>query len=173
MNKKKLVWIAIPICCIAVICAVLFLKKPQSDGDATIPTNLPKEVQTLVKDYLHAYMTGKLSVSVEYLHLEEESMKEVYTHSGDKLLDYKIERVEKINDNLYSLTILIKTELSLRYEGEDYQKAYNFVGKINGKWYYMNGVSNIPRELRENLDETDYGYPEDERMLPPEDDIYD
>ena len=79
-------------------------------------------------------------------------MREAYIISGDKLLDYKIENVEKINDNLYAFTILVKTEQSTFYSGDIFERVFNFVARIDDEWYFLNGVSHIPADLQENLD---------------------
>ncbi len=173
MNKKKIAWIGISVCCILVVCAVLFFRPTHNAGDASIPTDLPKEVQSLVKDYMHASIKGT-KYSAQYVHFEDDSIREAHLNAGNKLFEYDIESVEKINQNLYAFTILMKSELSVQYQyhGDDYQRVYNFVGNIDGKWCYITGISAIPADLRENLDESKYKYPEDERMLAPEDVIH-
>ncbi len=100
---------------------------------------------------MEAYRKGT-EYAVEYTHFEDEFVREAYIISGDKLLDYKIENVEKINDNLYAFTILVKTEQSTFYSGDIFERVFNFVARIDDEWYFLNGVSHIPADLQENLD---------------------
>ena len=111
----------------------------------------PNEVSELVNNYMEAYRKGT-EYAVEYTHFEDEFVREAYIISGDKLLDYKIENVEKINDNLYAFTILVKTEQSTFYSGDIFERVFNFVARIDDEWYFLNGVSHIPADLQENLD---------------------
>ena len=112
---------------------------------------IPNEVSELVNNYMEAYRKGT-EYAVEYTHFEDEFVREAYIISGDKLLDYKIENVEKINDNLYAFTILVKTEQSTFYSGDIFERVFNFVARIDDEWYFLNGVSHIPADLQENLD---------------------
>ena len=115
---------------------------------------------------MEAYRTDTAE-AVQYAHFEDDFIRTAYLNASDMLLDYQIERVEKINDQLFGFTILIKTTQTMLYAGEDYEKVYNFVGQIDGEWYFMNGVANIPAELQENLDVSQYTY-DDENIVPPE-----
>ena len=100
---------------------------------------------------MEAYRKGT-EYAVEYTHFEDEFVREAYIISGDKLLDYKIENVERINDNVYAFTILVKTEQSTFYSGDIFERVFNFVARIDDEWYFLNGVSHIPADLQENLD---------------------
>ena len=80
----------------------------------------------------------------------------------------KIESFEKINDNLYGLVVLTKTEQSMITFGDIYRSVFNFVGYIDGEWRYINGVANIPTDIQENLDVNKYTY-DDEHIVGAED----
>lgn len=120
-------------------------------------SGVPSEVSNLFYNYMKSFKKGT-HVSVDYVYFIDDFKRNAYIDSGDKLLDYRVEKVEKINDQLYSFTLLMKTKLSMYYSGNAYERAYNFAAYINSKWYYLNGVSNIPPELRNNLDENNYVY---------------
>ena len=47
-----------------------------------------------------------------------------------------------INDGLYAL------KLELQDAGGQWKTVYNFVGRINGAYRYINGVSHVPAALR-------------------------
>lgn len=130
-------------------------------------TNVPNEVASLVENYFNAYKNGT-EESVVYAYFESDFIRSAYVDSGDKLIDYKIEKVEKINNDLYCYTLLVKTKTSTFYFGDAYQQAYNFVGRIDNKWYYINSVSNIPAEIQTNLDMSKYTYT-DENIVDPGD----
>ena len=83
-------------------------------------------------------------------------------------LDYKIEDIEKVNDHLYAITVQTKTNTSVLHHGDEFEIVYNFVGNIDGKWYFMNGISHIPASIRDNLDPNKYTY-DDDRIVNKED----
>ena len=142
-NRK----IVLSIIIILALCLFVLFALRQSKTTSLIPN----EVSELVNNYMEAYRKGT-EYAVEYTHFEDEFVREAYIISGDKLLDYKIENVEKINDNLYAFTILVKTEQSTFYSGDIFERVFNFVARIDDEWYFLNGVSHIPADLQENLD---------------------
>ena len=161
MISKMRVFLAISICVVLSLC-ITACSPSEKQGEAEIP----KEVQTLVDDYMTAYKIGNKEL-VEYAHFEEDFIREAFIAADDKLIDYKIESTEKINDNLYQFTISIKTTQT-QYHSDDFVRVYNFVAFINDRWYFINGVTNIPDTHKENLDESKYVY-EDENIVDRED----
>ena len=135
---------------ITLICVLLAACTEMKNGDKV---DVPEEVSTLVDTYMKAYKIGT-GESVRYAHFESDFKKEAYLESGDKLLDYKIESTEKINDSLFAFTILAKTTQT----DNSYLRVYNFVAQIDNSWYFINGVGNIPQDLKDNLDEEKYTY---------------
>lgn len=162
MSKKKIILIAaVVIAVTGIIIGIMTIQQKKST------VSIPAEVATLVTKYMDAYKNGT-EYSVEYIHFEDEFKRSAYVTARDKLVDYKIESAERINDNLYALTVLIMTEQSVLYNGETYQRVYNFAAKIDGEWLYLNGVSNIPLNIQDNLDPSKYTY-NDENIVAPED----
>ena len=145
----------------AAIALILLRVRPASEPD------IPDEVAELVETYMDAYKKGT-EESAAYAHFESDFVRSAYIESGDRLIDYKLESTEKINDNLYSVTLLVKSESSIMYFGDEYQRVYNFTARIENEWYYINGVSNIPPALQENLDVNKYTY-EGENIVDPDD----
>lgn len=145
----------------AAIALILLRVRPASEPD------IPDEVAELVETYMDAYKKGT-EESAAYAHFESDFVRSAYIESGDRLIDYKLESTEKINDNLYSVTLLVKSESSVMYFGDEYQRVYNFAARIENEWYYINGVSDIPPALQENLDVNKYTY-EGENIVDPDD----
>lgn len=140
------------------LCAVfLYIRFSQQVGQNV---QLPEDVSALIESYMAAYQIGT-EESVEYMHFEDDFIRSVYMASGDKLIAYEMESVDKINDKLYALTILVKTNSTVFHFGDEYQRIYNFVAQIDGEWFYLNGVTNIPSDLQDNLNVGDYGYNDD------------
>ena len=162
MNKKRKILFIAPMLLVLIVCIIGFFTMHHRSE----PT-IPDEVSTLVKNYMDAYKNGT-EYSVEYAHFEDEFKRSAYITTGDKLLDYKIESADKINDNLYALTILVKTEQSTFYSGDVFERAYNFVAQIDDGWYFLNGVSNIPSDIQDNLDVSEYTY-DDENIVDRDD----
>ena len=133
--------------------------------------SLPDDVKTVVSDYLDAYEEG-VATSVNYMHFENDSDREAYLNTNDTLESYDFISWEKINDDLYSIILEVTTtQRSLIMEGADGNaqiEVFNFVGRINGQWYYINNVVNIPTSIQENLDVDDYSYDDSLNVLDPE-----
>lgn len=151
MKKKRGILLIFLICLALGVVFVMTTRQPESAD------TLPSEARDLIETYMNAYKNGTAEAA-EYIHFEDDFIKSAYIVAGDKLLDYKIESTEKINDNLYGLVVLVKTEQTTFYSGDIFERAYNFVGFFDGKWFYMNGVANIPISIRQNLDESKYTY---------------
>ncbi len=149
--KKKVPFIIgavlLLICAAAVICFWL----TQYSGNHY---DMPAGAWRVTKNYLSDYKVSTVK-SVEHMYWgDRQDIREVYKESGGVLYDYQIDSVDKINDNLYSLTLEMKSSTS---DGE-WKKVYNFVGYIDGKWYYMNTVDLVPEEISEKLDPSLYDY---------------
>lgn len=116
-------------------------------------SEVPEEVLTFVETVMEAGKIGS-SEDIKYKHFENEILIQYDLASNDKIIDYKIEHAEMINENLTALTMQIKSEQTY---GE-YEQVYNFVARIDGELYYVTNVREIPPELKENLDESKYRY---------------
>lgn len=151
--RKKTATIMVVITLLLVASAVGFLKARQSTAGAV----LPKEASDIVDAYMEAYAKGN-SYSVEYAHFEDEFVRQAYLSVEDQLISYQIEHIEKVNDNLYALTIKMKTTQTVMLRGDVWSEVYNFVARIDGQWKFINGVGNIPDDLQENLEKEKYSY---------------
>lgn len=156
MSKRKKPLLALLICFLLVsIC--IYLARQQRQNIQQIP----EEISTLIESYMTAYKRGTKE-SVEYMHFEDDFRRSAYIKSGDMLIAYEIKDVEKINDNLYVLTALMKTRSTMFHLGDKYNEVYNFVVQIDGNWFYTNGIANIPSKLQTNLDINNYTYSGDD-----------
>lgn len=169
MEKKKIfiAVVAVLVCLLICIAAIGQFMPKDRDSEEGPGTALPAEALDLINNYMSAFKKGT-DKSVEYIYMEDEFKRSAYINSGDMLIDYKIESFEKINDNLYGLVVLTKTEQSMITFGDVYRSVFNFVGYIDGKWRYINGVANIPTDIQENLDVNKYKY-NDDRIVGAED----
>lgn len=140
------------ICAFGAIFVCIVIASCSEHKEAT-DLNVPEEVTTLIESYMNAYKISTKE-SAQYAHFESDFKKQVYIDSGDRIFDYKIESAQKISDDLFALTILLKT----KQDADHYLRVYNFVARINNIWYYINGVGNIPQELKANLNEEAYTY---------------
>jgi hypothetical protein len=122
---------------------------------------IPKEALSLVETYMDALNVG-VHEAVKYIHFEDDWTKGIYLDTNDKLLDYRIESAEMINNDLIAFTIQSRTMVSdetAQTQGEGtYLMVYNFVARIDGKWRFINGVRHIPDDLKVNFDENKYKY---------------
>ncbi len=151
-NKIAILIVAVIILCVIAFASITLFIHAQGNVN-----EIPADVTNLIEEYLAAYREGT-DKSVAFTYFNDEFRKEAYIVSGDKLLDYEIQSIERINDNLYAISILVKTTQTECYMGDDLELVYNFTAKIDGQWKYINGVTNIPEDLRENLLVEDYTY---------------
>lgn len=163
MKQKKTSWSLLFVCLVLAVTTVLLLRELRSQDDVSVPD----EVSAVVDDYMEAYKEG-VEASSQYMHFEDEFIKSAYIASGDRLIDYQIKRIERVNDNLYAFTMLMKSEQTPFYSKEEYECVYNFVGKIDGRWWYINGIAHIPPDIQDGLDASKYTY-QDENIVPYDD----
>ena len=93
MNKRAVIITATVIAAAIVSLLVVILLKGQSP-DVDVPT----EINNLVEDYMEAYEEGTEN-AVNLMYFNDEFKREAYMATGDKLLDYNIQSIEKINDS--------------------------------------------------------------------------
>ena len=163
------------------IISVLFLILMILLGDTNTASNMankkeneldiPKEALLFVETYMDAMKNG-VHESVKYIHFSDDITKMFYLESNDYLLDYRIESAELINSDLVALTILSRTMVTdetRQTQGEGtYLLGYNFVARIDGNWYYINGARHIPETHKDNYDESKYKY-NDPNIVDPDD----
>ena len=110
-----------------------------------------RAVERYAEQYLHTFRTEGIEKAVEYCHFEEneyysqDAHRDLYIRSGCAIQDYRIRRIDKVNDGLYALT------LDLQDASGQWKTVYNFVGHIDGTFRYINGVSHIPEALRDGF----------------------
>lgn len=115
----------------------------------------PQDYKAFANEFLEARKTEDLSETVNYIHFEFEDLRVAYIEAGDQhITECVVEKMEKINDKLYGLTLSLKTDMF----PDEFQTAYNFVGLIDGEKKYILSVRNIPEDIRDNLDPSKYVY---------------
>jgi len=134
------------------------------DRAGTFPASnqeMPDEAQALMEAYMDAMKQG-VHEAVKYVHFGDDWTEAVYLESNDRLLDYRIEKTEVINDGLVAFTIHSRTAVTDetgQTQGEgSYIIVYNFAARIDGEWRFITGVRHIPEVLKDNFDESKYSY---------------
>lgn len=126
-------------------------------------SDIPDEIMELLKSNLEIARKG--------FHTDE-ALADCYTAPGNEfylemtkqtpsyLLDYEIDKAEKINDDLYAFTILTQKSASDAEDTSDglYDRIFNFVGRIDGKLYIIRNERDIPESIREGFDPNLYTY---------------
>ena len=131
-----------------VLCIMLLLISCYQDKDERM-----SQILDFNDKYMEAYKIGT-SESVRYCHFEDESIIPIALESNMRCHDYRVERVEKVNDNLYLIVNLIENCDDLGI----YHRAYNFIGIIDSKMCFMLNKYQIPVELRTGLDKINLPY---------------
>ena len=125
------------------------------------------EIMTFAEEYLQVFQNEGPEKAVNYCHFQPseaftvEDFRTLFVRSSTTIDDYKITSLDKINDDLYAVTLEIK-------DGENWRQIYNFVGKIDGNYRYMNSVNHIPSTMRENLNVDAYKYSDPNVFFPSE-----
>lgn len=129
---------------LAVLILAVLLTLPGCGGEL-------RAVERCAEQYLQAFQTEGIEKAVEYCHFEanefytRDAHRDMYVRSGCAIQDYRIRDIHKINDGLYAL------KLDLQDAGGQWKTVYNFVGRIDGAYRYINGVSHIPEALRDGF----------------------
>ena len=128
--------------------------------------NRDAEFAEAEKVYIAYLEASKISVEelMPYCHYEHEILRGYASEVGERQLvgEYQILDKNKINDDLYAFKTNITTK-----NGEE-NTGYNFVGKIDEKYFVMVNYFEVPEYLQEGLNTDDYTYYK-ENTLPIED----
>ena len=149
---------------VCLLCCFLFGCGGQASGEDSEKA----AAMAFAEEYLRVFQKEGPERAVSYCQFEPseaytaEDFYTLYVRSGTIIDDYKIKNFDRINDNLYAVTLEIK-------EGnKGWSQIYNFVGKIDGDYQYMNSTGHIPETLRENLDVDAYRYTDSNVFYPSE-----
>lgn len=114
---------------------------------------LPHAAEEVFIKYMEAFKNGAKEAS-QYAYFRNDELQHIYEDSGTVLIDYRIENIMRINENLFAITVLVKTNRT----SKSYMRVYNFLGRIDGAWQFINGVGNVPDEICTNLNKENYSY---------------
>lgn len=121
--------------------------------------NVPEEVSDFAELVLSQWQeNGKNAIS-EYYYIIDPTEQSAFDNSTMTVQSYDIVSMEKINDDLYALTVdYVNVPEDKSEEYTEDVTAYNFIGKIDGQWRYIFNKRNIPEEIQENFDPDKYIY---------------
>lgn len=111
---------------------------------------LPDDVEEAVLEYYRAALKGP-EAEAEFLYwpMEYNWMQQIYaTHNGTTIA-YDIKKIEKVNDNLYALTVDCTTTQD--FTSETSSEYTGYVGKIDNIWRYIIHAGYVPDEISDGL----------------------
>lgn len=149
MQKKLGLYIIV--CLIIVICIVF----------ANSSTTVPDEVKQLYIDYMETIKSDYEKAVNEYCYFEVPIIEELTKQSTEYITEYEILSWQKLSDHLWVVNTFFKTEYIPNGE-----TMFNFIGVIEGKYYVMLNAYQVPVQLRENIDLSQYIPP---NVIPYED----
>lgn len=133
--------------------AVILLLAVFLSGCTENGEHIPNEVQDTVESYFEAFKQSTAEAA-KYAYFPTEDIREIYVEqTQQKLVSYKVKSIEKLNDELYAVTVVGRLNT---YDSDEI--AYGFVGNIDGTWLYIGTVDYIPETLSEGLDLSEYQY---------------
>lgn len=107
-------------------------------------------------EYLELAMNDRKSSIINYHHYEIPLAKEMaLASSNNKLYSYEILSIERLSNQLWAFTVFMVTDIM-----RDGATVTNFVGEIEGNYYVMTSVYQIPDSLQSGLDLGKYVDPE-------------
>lgn len=112
---------------------------------------VPGEVKELYINYLETIKSDYAKAVNEYCHFEMPAIKEMTEQADDYITSYNILGWEKLNDDLWAVETSFKT---LSIPGGS--TMYNFIGKLNGKYYVMINAYQVPPQLHKNFNPLHY-----------------
>lgn len=133
-------------------------KNERADANLNIlDNNIPTDVATFIYDYFEEFKNGTEGI-VKYRHFEDESEVKLLLENDIKILDYEIEKAEKINDNLYAFRLLIQNNGMPKsiIDAGQYMVVYNFVVRIDESLFVCATIRDIPSDLRTGLNPDNY-----------------
>lgn len=128
-------------------------KTPTFDG-------IPNDIVAVAQTYLDAFKKGTENAA-PYCYFATKESENAYRDVEDQWLEsYEIQKVEKLNESLYVVTVYGKLNVD-----SEARTAYHYVGMVDGQWRYILNIANIPENLQTNVDFTPYDYSDNPDIL--------
>ncbi len=138
---------------ILLVLAVLLSACAGEPEPTTIPTTVPTttpmldaaDVPLSVKEFyiefLEVAKTDRYTATMEYCHFEDRNKRDL-TAAAPNLMEYEIIDWECLSNNLWAVEV---KQTDVIYPHGCY--GMNYIGKIDGKYYVMIGIGQIPSSL--------------------------
>lgn len=138
---RKRLGLCIIVCLVVVICIVCFNSN----------TKVPDEVEQLYITYIETIKSDYVKAVNEYCYFEVPIIKELTEQSTEYITEYQILGWRQLSDQLWVVNTFFKTAFI-----PDGETMFNFVGIIDGQYYVMLNAYQVPSQLQENLDLSEY-----------------
>lgn len=150
---KKIAYVVILLFCIIILMLYTLCNYTKNNLFSNVSNlnDIPLDVQECIQDYFEVLLENKgRDKEMEFLYFspEYEYMTEYYLADNSKTVFRHITSIEKINQDLYSVTFNDVSRYGLRFE---MGTATNYVGKIAGQFCYVLNARDLPKEICENL----------------------
>lgn len=148
---------------LALLAALMFTAcSPVDETGETLPGGIPLEVSEYYIEFLELVKIDRRSAVYQYCHFEDADRKEA-TANAPNLDEYEIIAWEKLSDKLWEVEVKLTDEI---FRSGAY--GVNYVAKIDGRYYVITGITQIPAELKEGVEIEPYE-PYGEEIIDPED----
>lgn len=122
-----------------------------------------KDPRDVYEDYLAAAMTSCANATAKYCHYEREQYRQMSEESTDYFTGYEIQSWEQLSDELWVANL----RFTCIYAGEAVIDATNFVGIIDGEYYVMTSIEEVPVDLLADVDIDEYTSPAEIIVIDP------
>lgn len=109
----------------------------------------PREIY---EDYLAVAMTSCADAATKYCHYERAQYRQMAADTTDYFKSYEIYTWEQLSDSLW----VAELRFTCLYAGEEVIHATNFVGVIDGAYYVMTSIEEVPAYLLADVDVCEY-----------------
>lgn len=128
-------------------------KTPTFDG-------IPNDIVAVAQAYLDAFKKGTENAA-SYCYFATKESENAYRDVENQWLEsYEIQKVEKLNESLYVVTVYGKLHVD-----SEARTVCHYVGMVDGQWQYILNIANIPENLQTNVDFTPYDYSDNPDIL--------
>lgn len=161
LNIKRICPILLVVVLIAA--GIFFMQKSeQNSGNSMRPVEeivdeidslggLPAEAENAVCEFYNAALIGpEEEAEVLYWPDKYDYMQQIHASDEGTTVSYDIKKIEKVNDNLYELTVHLVTTNDIATSNIE-DTITNYVGNIDGTWRYMIHAIYVPDDISDGL----------------------
>lgn len=113
--------------------------------------DIPDNIMNLYTNYMVAAQKGATEAATYRYFVNEQEEKAFSSNENWKILEYQLNKAEKLSDFLYAFTSDIKSN-----EGK--AKVYYFAAWFQEEWNFVLNIQAVPEAIKKDIDIEEYTY---------------